>query len=351
MVRSCGWMVLLSLPGWCSSHGAMTFPPPRSSRGLPADGGADGPGCVGGACFWFSVGCFTGCDACSNEGNAMYPTPADAHCKLPSEPTLNARELRTYNVDNTADDWTRYMPWRSPGRAPVANPCGVSGGYKPPGGNTPANPVPHGFPPFLNGTKIRPLVDKPKTVWYANSTANVSWAIYVNHGGGYQYRLCPKEADPTEECFQSNPLPFASTSSTIRFSNGSNFRINATDVSTGTHPANSMFRRNPIPACNCDFGEFCVADERKGRQFKAYQNVSGPSRCPTGTQFPPPVGFEEGYGYGGRDAPPPNTDIFYWSISDEIRVPPMTGSFVLSFRWDCEQTPQVWSSCADIEVH
>jgi hypothetical protein len=29
----------------------------------------------------------------------------------------------------------------------------------------------------------------------------------------------------------------------------------------------------------------------------------------------------------------------------------MTGSFVLSFRWDCEQTPQVWSSCADIEVH
>ena len=26
------------------------------------------------------------------------------------------------------------------------------------------------------------------------------------------------------------------------------------------------------------------------------------------------------------------------------------GEYVLSWRWDCEQTPQVWNSCADVTV-
>merc|ERR1711879_1004999 len=29
-------------------------------------------------------------------------------------------------------------------------------------------------------------------------------------------------------------------------------------------------------------------------------------------------------------------------------VPP--GGYILSFRWDCEQLPQVWSNCADVKV-
>lgn len=36
----------------------------------------------------------------------------------------------------------------------------------------------------------------------------VAWGIAANHGGGYQYRLCPADADPTEECFQKTPLDF-----------------------------------------------------------------------------------------------------------------------------------------------
>ena len=38
--------------------------------------------------------------------------------------------------------------------------------------------------------------------------AKVAWGIAANHGGGYQYRLCPASEDPTEECFQKTPLEF-----------------------------------------------------------------------------------------------------------------------------------------------
>ena len=41
----------------------------------------------------------------------------------------------------------------------------------------------------------------------------VAWGIAANHGGGYQYRLCPADADPTEECFQKTPLDFVGEAS------------------------------------------------------------------------------------------------------------------------------------------
>merc|ERR1712212_1073597 len=46
------------------------------------------------------------------------------------------------------------------------------------------------------------------TVWKSGSEVNVSWAITANHGGGYQYRLCPSSSALTEDCFQKTPLPF-----------------------------------------------------------------------------------------------------------------------------------------------
>ena len=35
---------------------------------------------------------------------------------------------------------------------------------------------------------------------------------------------------------------------------------------------------------------------------------------------------------------------------DKVEVPKdlETGDYVLSFRWDCEQTPQIWNTCADV---
>ena len=40
------------------------------------------------------------------------------------------------------------------------------------------------------------------------------------------------------------------------------------------------------------------------------------------------------------------------SIVDTVHVPPDTkpGGYVLGFRWDAEETAQVWSNCSDITV-
>jgi len=43
---------------------------------------------------------------------------------------------------------------------------------------------------------------------------------------------------------------------------------------------------------------------------------------------------------------------FKFNIIDKVQVPVdlIPGEYVLSFRWDTEQTPQVWANCADITV-
>merc|ERR1712113_1050424 len=40
----------------------------------------------------------------------------------------------------------------------------------------------------------------------------------------------------------------------------------------------------------------------------------------------------------------------HFSVMDEIQVPNKPGQYVLSWRWDCEETDQVWNSCADIVI-
>ena len=44
--------------------------------------------------------------------------------------------------------------------------------------------------------------------------------------------------------------------------------------------------------------------------------------------------------------------FFGFNIMDEVVVPDdiEVGDYVLSFRWDCEQTPQVWNACSTIKV-
>ena len=57
--------------------------------------------------------------------------PDDPIARIPGEPTLNAPELRTYNVNISAGplDYTRSCPWRAPGSAPVyGSGCGVGAG-------------------------------------------------------------------------------------------------------------------------------------------------------------------------------------------------------------------------------
>ena len=41
-----------------------------------------------------------------------------------------------------------------------------------------------------------------------------------------------------------------------------------------------------------------------------------------------------------------------WAFKDLVEVPESLepGQYVLSFRWDCQLTPQVWNACANIHV-
>ena len=77
----------------------------------------------------------------------------------------------------------------------------------------------------------------------------------------------------------------------------------------------------------------CGKKPGQGGAMSAYEQQKGaPQRCPTGTQFPVPA--EDLYGYA--DVPPV-------LITDKLRVPAhlKKGAYVLSWRWDCEQTPQI----------
>lgn len=66
-------------------------------------------------------------------------------------------------------------------------------------------------------------------------------------------------------------------------------------------------------------------------------------RCPTGLMFPSL--WDDGYGQGHEGE-------FMFSMIDELLVPTNVepGEYSLSWRWDCEQTPQVWNSCADVTI-
>jgi len=368
-----------------AGHGGMVSPAPRSSvfNGKVTDpwdqrqqcgssnplspagfypGEYCGLGCVGEACLWYQIGCFAGCPVCGMDGKDLYPTPDDlaaaGNCK-PAEPTITTKELRTYNIDDlsTHGDWSAVNPWRRPGTTglgnPDFNPCGISSGGKVDAKTTlpPATGYPKGFP----GTSL-PEINGTKTVWQAGSVQEVNWAIYANHAGGYQYRLCKKDAkgQVTEDGCQKMPLDFASNATKIVYYDGSRdpFTIPATTTAEGTWPQGSQWRKNPVPMCNCDLGQAC----NKGNGGTMYEPYSAQhlhpgqeldSRCPTGLMFE--TLWDDGYGSGPYDGKSYGNMPF--SMVDEVKIPANAqGDYVLSWRWDCEATPQVWNSCADVTI-
>merc|ERR1712093_440823 len=61
----------------------------------------------------------------------------------------------------------------------------------------------------------------PMAEWVAGTSAEVSWGMRYNHGGGYQYRLCPANEALTEACFQKMPLEFVKSEHKLLWNNGS----------------------------------------------------------------------------------------------------------------------------------
>jgi hypothetical protein len=134
-------------------------------------------------CLWWSQGCTLGCDICTGI------LKAGRQCNGTLEPTL-PKKYWTMNVGgkDSADpkdhDTYRYFPWRAPGRAPVADPCGMAGGTLPKNG--------HGGDAVFTTTKYAKMGDLGSKVlpyapagtkWMAGSPVEVGWAITYNHGG------------------------------------------------------------------------------------------------------------------------------------------------------------------------
>jgi hypothetical protein len=114
---------------------------------------------------------------------------------VPYKATLNQPAYRSANRNATAgsaEDVWKYMPWRSPGVSPVADPCGMAGGSPVPvfnGGEF--TPTTHtdaeGATYTLKQGDLGSHVLKPRptgTVWKAGGLVNASWYMAFNHGGG-----------------------------------------------------------------------------------------------------------------------------------------------------------------------
>ena len=47
-----------------------------------------------------------------------------------------------------------------------------------------------------------------------------------------------------------------------------------------------------------------------------------------------------------------NGDLYRLEIVDRLRLPKdlAAGDWILGWRWDCEESTQVWNSCSDVTV-
>lgn len=355
-----------------AGHGHMTHPPPRDGSTMATAGNCKLPNeprdlsPEDGQCRWFSQGGQPGCDVVPIDGTQFEANP----CKTPMEPTVTDPMARTWKYEGGVLDWTKYNPWRSPGFAPILSPCGMAGGgptYHPENGALP----PKGIPQGMDGRDL-PELDTVETLWPQGSVQEVSWSVHANHGGGYAYRLCPRDREATEECFQQHHLQFASDQSWIQYGADVTNRTAFTTyrITEGTNPKGSQWTRAPIPACgDASGGEGCA--ETWGEAVPGCgpnpgdKNASRGFVCTEPPMFEPPLPGLFGYGWsacfdGSGDGGSVCTEEqrkyeeekFKFNIIDKVVIPQHlpVGKYMLSFRWDCEQTPQVWAQCADVTI-
>merc|ERR1712110_1395730 len=98
---------------------------------------------------------------------------------------------------------------------------------------------------------LKPVALALQPTWVAGSAVDVAWGMRYNHGGGYQYRLCPADEPLTEECFQRHPLEFDRTKQVLKWNNGSlEYPMGSKAVfvdGDAVRPKGSTWARNPIP--------------------------------------------------------------------------------------------------------
>jgi len=252
------------------------------------------------------------------------------NAKIPGTPTLKS-EFITYK-----DKPRLKNPWMAPGSTSLdglgRSPCGW---LRQADGSS--------YTSVGDARKIAPFPDTKTTVWAKGTEVEVKWAISANHGGGYAYRLCKKPDDGdmtklTEECFQQGHLDFVGDESWVEYRTGDRIPIQAKRTNEGTSPAGKTWTMNPIPSWKCSAGS---------PHSGGFGGISGdPNDCKE-FNFHPPKPNLAGYGYSanGEEA------SFKWAIVDKVQIPAnLNGDYVLSWRWDSEQTPQVWAHCADVKI-
>merc|ERR1712046_259912 len=126
----------------------------------------------------------------------------------------------------------------------------------------------------------------------------------------------------------------------------------------GTNPAGSQWTKNPIPARGGVTGGFLHGSQCKTAQFKPpladviqghpkYAPLNGLYGLgPEGHCIPGPTGW------CSSDERKFWKERFNFDIIDEVRIPKdlPAGDYMLSWRWDSEQTPQVWTQCSDVTI-
>jgi len=134
-------------------------------------------------------------------------------------------------------------------------------------------------------------------------------------------------------------MPFVGTVQWLQYgANESNrVAISAMRTTNGTTPQGSEWTRNPIPAC--------LGIEGGGK-------FDSKGIC-IGAQFRPPAPGAKGF-YGPTLGAPTSGGgaIRELGVVDQVQVPHNLepGEYVLSFRIDSEQTPQVWNQCSSIRI-
>jgi len=276
--------------------------------------------------------------------------------KAKANATICDPRLRTYNTQaecGSAADFYFYSPWRAPGSAPVIDACGSAGGRHPGQGIGGAGASFQNSSLFKlgdMGSKIPP--GPSQATWKAGSNVEVGWTVMANHGGGYSYRLAPVDSDLSEATFQKMPLDFVGPS-ILRWDGDrtTEHAFDAFQVSEGTTPAGSQWRKNPIPPApwewprkGVSFEPVCEESEECRKAVFGLNLKDGMCRC-------------SGYSTGATPNRPqsqahaigllPNLDIV-----DQLHIPAdiKPGRYVLGWRYDCEETDQIWQSCSDVTI-
>lgn len=384
---------VLALIASVRGHASMIMPPPRNAidATLPAWSNGKHPptgvldpktaSCTNGtslcnngqSTFWFSQGCTIGCKTCDGNGSRIANFD---HCPGESiQPTLLPR-YRTANRNSTVGsvwDVFKYNPWRAPGLAPVFDSCGMAGGTVVP--TTAA--AEYNTTVFAKQGDLGTQVLKPRpsgTVWKRGAVAYARQQSTAPHGGGYIYRLCPANETLTEACFNQHPLEFATPEQhMLRFRNSSLDReISATLVTEGGGKGWMVY---PWPLASgalmyvVGHGKHCfypngTRDNGDAPPIPGHTYCPGcgaphygsDGACPCGgsdmARTCPDVPLSAGSDLSFTPDPAPGYKDHDYALEDALKVPTdiAAGEWVLSYRWDCEMTSQIWQSCADITI-